>query len=495
MTSRAISIDTSGLYKHKPHGPAGNKSADTPLLSHLRANIQLRGPISVATYMKEALTNPMHGYYMNKDAFGQKGDFITSPEISQMFGEALGVWCSDLWEKLGRPAMWNLVELGPGRGSLMHDMLRVLKKTPELFGQMTIHMVEVSPYLRQKQAATLGCDPTLLSGDAAKETSSTEDREGSKILKAGAANFAADTRDTKPTAGREETGHWSSPVLTGADGVRVQWHRHFRDVPPGPFLVVAHELFDALPVYHFEYTEKGWLERLVDVDQGEGPHHLRYVLSPGPTYATMALLRQAGVSTEPKPKLKQKAPTASFSYRGGEDDDDDNDDDNRPTDGPKVGDRIEVCAEGMALASQISEKIAREQGRGAALVIDYGQDRTREDTLRAIKNHKIQDVLCEPGLADITADVDFSSLRRTAQQTPSITTYGPKPQGQFLQELGIDARLATLLRSAGDDSAQAKDLIAAYERLVDDEQMGLTYKAMTICSLHNVKQPPVGFPL
>jgi hypothetical protein len=102
-------------------------------------------------------------------------------------------------------------------------------------------------------------------------------------------------------------------VLTGADGVRVQWHRHFRDVPPGtahraplharpsnsphtahagPFLVVAHELFDALPVYHFEYTEKGWLERLVDLDQGEGPHHLRYVLSPGPTYATMALLRQ-----------------------------------------------------------------------------------------------------------------------------------------------------------------------------------------------------------
>jgi hypothetical protein len=141
---------------------------------------------------------------------------------------------------------------------------------------------------------------------------------------------------------------------------------------------VAHELFDALPVYHFEYTEKGWLERLVDVDQGEGPHHLRYVLSPGPTYATMALLRQvstrivsqyccvscvvcvvmcprrtqlrcfpkAGVSTEPKPKLKQKAPTASFSYRGGEDYDDDDDNNRRPspTDGPKVGDRIEVRA-------------------------------------------------------------------------------------------------------------------------------------------------------
>lgn len=493
MHSRVISIDTRGLAKHKPHGPvAGRKSDDTPLLTYLRSNIQLRGPISVATYMKEALTNPLHGYYMNKDAFGQKGDFITSPEISQMFGEALGVWCSDLWEKLGRPAKWNLVELGPGRGSLMHDMLRVLKKTPQLFGEMTIHMVEVSPYLRHKQAVTLGCDPTLLAdggADAAKATASTVDeRTDSKIAKAGeTAGFAKAEAGTAKS--NDEAGHWSSPVLTGTDGIRVQWHRHFRDVPSGPFLVVAHELFDALPVYHFEYTEKGWLERLVDIDLGEGPHHLHFVLSPGPTYASMALLREAGVSTEPL-KANVSKPI-KFSYRGGGDDDDDD----SPAAGPKVGDRVEVCAEGMALVSQISEKIAREQGRGAALVIDYGQDRTREDTLRAIKDHKIQDVLCEPGLADITADVDFSSLRRTAQQTPSITTYGPKPQGQFLQELGIDARLATLLRSAGDDSSQAKDLIAAYERLVDYDKMGLTYQAMTICSLHRIKQPPVGFGL
>jgi NADH dehydrogenase [ubiquinone] 1 alpha subcomplex assembly factor 7 len=128
----------------------------------LRANIELRGPISVATFMREALTNPLNGYYVTQEAFGTAGDFITSPEISQMFGELIGLWCCDMWEKLGKPPHWNLVELGPGRGSLLQDMLRVLRKVPPMYQGMDIHLVEVSPLLRRKQATRLGCDANAL---------------------------------------------------------------------------------------------------------------------------------------------------------------------------------------------------------------------------------------------------------------------------------------------------------------------------------------------
>ena len=87
---------------------------------------QLRGPISVAEFMREALTNPRYGYYMTRDVFGAKGDFITSPEISQVFGECIGLWCVAVWESvLGRPETLRIAELGPGRGTLMADVLRV----------------------------------------------------------------------------------------------------------------------------------------------------------------------------------------------------------------------------------------------------------------------------------------------------------------------------------------------------------------------------------
>lgn len=177
----------------------------TPLSRSITRRISLQGPISIAEYMAEALGNPQHGYYMGKDPFGRTGDFITAPEISQMFGELVGLWCAEVWRLMGGPAPFNLVELGPGRGTLMQDALRAARVLPEFGEAASIHLVETSPVLRDMQAVTLG--------------------------------------DQHPT-----------------------WHDDPTHLPDGPLIVIANEFFDALPVHQFIRTEDGWRENVVTVD-------------------------------------------------------------------------------------------------------------------------------------------------------------------------------------------------------------------------------------
>ncbi|MBI1207645.1 MAG: class I SAM-dependent methyltransferase [Azospirillum sp.] len=172
--------------------------------------------------MAEALLHPRHGYYTTGDPFGAAGDFVTAPEISQMFGELVGLWCADTWDRLGRPDPVHLVELGPGRGTLMQDALRAVRVAPAFRAALRLHLVEASPALRARQAEVL----------------------------AGAA----------PT-----------------------WHDGLDRLPDGPLLIVANEFFDALPIRQFVRTPKGWNERLVDADPaGDG---LRFVVAsrPGPS--------------------------------------------------------------------------------------------------------------------------------------------------------------------------------------------------------------------
>ena len=174
----------------------------TRTFERLRARIERDGPITVAQYMAEVLAHPTEGYYATRDPFGEQGDFVTAPEISQMFGELLGLWCAEAWQRQGRPAPVNLVELGPGRGTLMADALRAAKIVPGFRDALRIHLVEVSPSLRARQAETLR-------------------------------------------------------------GLDVTWHPDAGRLPAGPILVLANEFFDALPVRQFEKTPGGWCERLV----------------------------------------------------------------------------------------------------------------------------------------------------------------------------------------------------------------------------------------
>jgi len=183
------------------------------LADHLRRRIADGGPLSVAEYMADALGHPRLGYYMTGDPFGRGGDFITAPEISQMFGELMGLWCAVQWDAMGRPDPVHLVEMGPGRGTLMADALRAARGVEGFVESLSISLVEISPALKSAQEDTL--------------------------LAAG-------------TVRRARSLSW----VSGLD-----------DVPEGPVLAIANEFLDALPVRQFVMTGDGWRERLVDVDE------------------------------------------------------------------------------------------------------------------------------------------------------------------------------------------------------------------------------------
>ncbi len=181
----------------------------TTLKAEIAELIRQEGPIGIGRYMALALGHPRHGYYMTRDPLGAEGDFTTSPDISQMFGELIGLWIAHAWQAMGAPARFRLIELGPGRGTLMADMLRATRIVPGFHDALSVHLVETSPVLRGRQAAML-------------------------------------------------------------KGFEPVWHDTVASALDGPVIVVANEFLDALPLDQFVMTPEGWRERLVGLDsEGE----------------------------------------------------------------------------------------------------------------------------------------------------------------------------------------------------------------------------------
>lgn len=174
----------------------------TPLGARLARRIAATGPISLADYMAECLLDPDHGYYATRNPLGAAGDFTTAPEISQLFGEVLGLALAQAWLDQGRPSPVVLAELGPGRGTLMADIWRSFDVVPGLREAAAIHLVEASPTLRRVQAARL-------------------------------------------------------------ESARPVWHDHVEALPQAPLLLVANEFFDALPIRQFQRDGALWRERQV----------------------------------------------------------------------------------------------------------------------------------------------------------------------------------------------------------------------------------------
>jgi SAM-dependent MidA family methyltransferase len=179
-----------------------------PLDAVIRDRIARDGPMSVADFMATCLYDPTHGYYTTGVPFGAAGDFVTAPEISQMFGEMVAVWAVAAWDAIGRPTRLALIECGPGRGTLMKDVLRATAAVAPFRAALEVHLVEISAALRRLQRET----------------------------------------------------------LADAGAVALSWHGDIDDVPDLPGIVVANEFFDALPVRQAVRGPDGWHERMVALD-------------------------------------------------------------------------------------------------------------------------------------------------------------------------------------------------------------------------------------
>ncbi len=318
----------------------------------------------MARYMEICLSDPEHGYYRRCEPIGAAGDFITAPEVSQMFGELIGLWCAVTWHQMGAPERIHLVELGPGRGTLMQDALRAVRAEPEFCSAFSLHLVETGDRLRDVQCQRLA-------------------------------------------------------------GAPAAWHLSLESVPPGPLLLIANEFFDALPVHQYEMTDDGWRERLVTFVDGACRLQLAPLLCPL----------------------------------------------NRPG---QPGDVFELAPARNTYMADIATRLQRHGG--AALIIDYGHSESvNGDTLQAVRTHRVQSIFAEPGLADLTSHVDFEALGRAA---PGLSRHGPRRQSEFLRALGIEARAATLQRSASPE--QSEEIDTALHRLLDTRQMGDLFKALAV---------------
>ncbi len=173
----------------------------------IKDKIRDNGPMTIGQFMELALGHPEHGYYMKQDPFGRSGDFVTAPEVSQLFGEMIGAWVADVWLQMGQPEKLIVLECGPGRGTLMADILRATKNVQGFHDAINVHLLEMSPTLKVKQAEVLS--------------------------------------EYEPC-----------------------WHEKLEDVPGGaPMVVIGNEFLDALPFQQFVRTKDGDEPRMIALNE------------------------------------------------------------------------------------------------------------------------------------------------------------------------------------------------------------------------------------
>ncbi|KAL6702652.1 hypothetical protein ACN47E_001275 [Coniothyrium glycines] len=473
--------------------PTTERQWSTPLAKTLAQAITTTGPISVAAYMRQCLTHPEGGYYTRQtssgqDQFGSKGDFVTSPEISQVFGELVGIWLYAEWLAQGKKDRVQIIEVGPGRGTLMDDVLRTISSFKAFASSIeAIYLIEASPYLQKQQGQ-------LLAG--------TQDLQKSDIGLTAQCKYIP--------------------------GCRIEWCEDIRLVPKEetstPF-ILAHEFFDALPIHVFQNVAQSSIPASSTIITPTGPikpkhgvttpqnmwHEL--VVSPTSPYTTPAstsekLDFEMTVSKNPTPQSLY-LPKLSPRYKALE---------------KTAGAIIEISPESMSYVSDFAERIGggnptpskpptpissktpvskpesyvKPRPSGAALILDYGTMNTiPANTLRGIRSHRPCSPFATPGLVDLSADVDFLALADAAlSASPGVEVHGPVEQSFFLSSMGIKERAERLLTGAKDDETKRR-LETGWKRLVDrgPNGMGKLYKALAIVP-YNEQGPvrrPIGF--
>ncbi|KAL0930769.1 DUF185 domain-containing protein [Colletotrichum truncatum] len=454
----------------------------TPLARQLAEAIAATGPVPLASYMRMCLTGDINGYYTglaeeNRDQFGLKGDFVTSPEISQIFGELVGIWFVAEWLSQGKPRRGvELIEVGPGRGTLMDDILRTIQNFKDLALSIdAIYMVEASPQLREAQR-------NLLCGPDAPLTES-------------------------------KVGYHSVCKYTN---LPIVWTETIQSIPRDPEkmpFIVAHEFFDALPIHAFQaVTTQPPTPESATADaspaasaQEPGKPKVEWremLVSPTPPDATHATMNI--------PKSEQGDPIPDFQMTLS----------SGPTRHSKflpetssrysrlkyVPDAVaEICPDASLYAADFASRIGgskqhpKARPSGAALILDYGTtDTVPTNSLRGIRRHRRVSPFSEPGLVDLSVDVDFTGIAEAAtRSSEGVEVHGPVDQGAFLWQMGIKERAEVLIKQAKAKAAadKAHDIERAWRRLVDrgPNGMGKVYKAMAILPENQGRRRPVGF--
>ncbi|KAJ9116851.1 hypothetical protein QFC22_004508 [Naganishia vaughanmartiniae] len=485
--AQAAPVHSQSKQTADPEQDQKSDPSHTGQLAKLIADsIKITGPLPVARYMQFCLGHPTQGYYTRKrggtppatatgfdkdpkqvpvldettsnvlkqvenDVFGRKGDFITSPEISQMFGELIGVWFLSQWAAQGQPKKVRIVELGPGRGTLLDDILRTFRAVPSfpINFLKTVDLVETSEPLRAQQREKIQTRLNTFGG------------HGSAVK----LNFW----------------NWIGEVPVEKDTFTM---------------VLAHEFFDALPINVFQRTEESWREVCVNFDPEwtsssavcSSPHIPADQASSTPATQANSGLTLA-VSREPT-TLSQVLPATSDRFAS-----------------VPVGGRVEISKDsfetmrmvGQLISATRDEDTSADQSSragGAGLVIDYGADGYSSNSFRAFRRHEIVHVFDDPGSADLTANVDFAYMKEALEG--AATPHGPINQRTFLTSLGLAPRLDKLLQSAKTKERKL-DIANAARRLVNENGMGGEYQFLGITPKNAVaedqsKQPTPVYP-
>jgi len=584
--------------------------AGTPMTDELIAYIGVRGPITVAEFMRRVLRDGRYGYYTSKGSrsgqkdggivtaiaddnddddndwdldddsvndnshltsndptqqqqhvggehvIGASGDFITAPEVSELFGESLLVWLITQYQTLGNPSKIQLIEIGPGKGTLICDVLRsALTTFPDFAAALTSSNGATSGEGGKKKVAVGVHLVEVTDGMRSRQKESLQKLQGETTVMEKGFSFSFDNSESEIDNVQEHDPS-NDKQIEQSNAIAINWHDLLSSVPthdaetgePIPTFIICQELLDALPIHSFQKIEGGqWRERLVDVavrdkeeessevtkikqaagrmkysdaesedsitdstssssstSQEKGAKklpRLRFVLPPDTTPALRTLLRVSGSGSplegNPTAEALNALPTGSV---------------------------VEACPEGLLLAQDIADRIEKCNG-GAALLIDYGEDgASSRDTMRGFWRHTQVHPLSRPGEVDVTADVDFAALRESVNQRigleeslkrkhfadtgkvpPSSTNieqekpinrpeaFGPVSQGQFLASMGIVQRVEKQIEADSTTDEQAYELYSALERLLAPDQMGERYKVLAIARKKEGLFPPAGF--
>ncbi|MEB3701874.1 class I SAM-dependent methyltransferase [Candidatus Bealeia paramacronuclearis] len=386
----------------------------SPLEEILKANT----PLSIKEFMELALTHEAHGYYILQKPIGDEGDFTTAPEVSQMFGELIGLWAVNIWEQMGRPKVFKWVELGPGRGTLLKDALRITSQISEFRDALWFSCVEVNPYFRELQEGIL--------------KQFQNDNKGKLFIQNRHAKLVSGSRN------RGMNNLEPSPELSTL--FYTSWQDCFHDLKKDdtPFVMIANEFLDTLPIHQYVHKDQEWYERHVVFQNNEwGFEDLKSEVDKHNIIPTL--------EGDPENKV------------------------------------FEICLEAQDLIQSLSKILTTKTG--AVLLLDYGYKEGHGESLQALHKGNPVSPLSHIGMADLTAHVDFGALKKIAP-----TANGPVTQSEFLHNLGI-VEWKEKLRSKSTLPMNAS-LEAQYHRLTHPLQMGHLFKVMALTS---PQIQPLGF--